>query len=169
MYCKNCGAYVEDGVAFCSTCGTAEPVPGAQNVRQSPEQMPYAQPQYDAPYEQPQYGAPYMPPYGYPYDPYALYNVPVSSSVMDEAEEASCATRILVFGIIGLVLSCTFFLSIAGVVFSKIAKVRVANFVKKGGRPNGKTKAGSILAGFGLPVGIVLGVAFTIFCLANLG
>ena len=81
MFCKNCGAEIPDGSAFCGNCGmkaSAEPVqqepvnqyasPGPQAYRAEPtsvdapcacvESKPEPQPQYTQPEPQPQYTQP---------------------------------------------------------------------------------------------------------------
>ena len=86
MFCKNCGAEIPDGSAFCGNCGmkaSAEPVqqepvnqyasPDPQAYRAEPtsvdapcacvESKPEPQPQYAQPEPQPQYAQPEPPQY----------------------------------------------------------------------------------------------------------
>lgn len=86
MFCKNCGAEIPDGSAFCGNCGmkaSAEPVqqepvnqyasPDPQAYRAEPtsvdapracvESKPEPQPQYTQPEPQPQYAQPEPPQY----------------------------------------------------------------------------------------------------------
>ena len=70
---------------------------------------------------------------------------------------------ILIWGIIGLAFSCTFYLSLLGIIFSAIGKGKVKSFLAAGGQLSGKAKVGSILAKVGLILGIVLTVLFVIW------
>ncbi len=63
MFCKNCGAQIPDGSAFCGNCGTSmnEPVsqPNPQPVSQPAPQPEYREPVYQQQvYQQPSYQQP---------------------------------------------------------------------------------------------------------------
>ena len=63
MYCKNCGAFVQDGAPFCSNCG-------AQQNAAQPQQPTYQQQTYQQPpYQQQNYQQP-------PYQQQAYYQQP---------------------------------------------------------------------------------------------
>lgn len=73
MFCKNCGAPVQDSAAFCPSCGTKIAVeqvtpPVQEQPAYTPTQPTYAPEQ--AQYQQPVYNAPQDPYYGNGYAPY---------------------------------------------------------------------------------------------------
>ena len=59
MYCKNCGAFVQDGAPFCSNCGAQQNAAQPQQPtyqQQTYQQPPYQQQNYQQPpYQQPNY------------------------------------------------------------------------------------------------------------------
>ena len=67
MQCPQCGNYVADGAAFCTTCGARQQAPAAPAAPVNPysNPNPYGQPQAN-PYGQPQ-ANPYGQPAGNPY------------------------------------------------------------------------------------------------------
>ena len=87
MFCKNCGARIDDGSVFCGECGSKQPAeaPSAPQAPVQPYMAPYqqaAQPQQPtAPFQQPtqpqQPVAPYQQPIQQPVKPYeAPYQQP---------------------------------------------------------------------------------------------
>ena len=76
MICPNCNSFVEDGNAFCTTCGQTLQAQGNYQGMQydQGQQHPYRQPQQD-PYAQQTNGYQQQNPYGQPQqDPYAQQN-----------------------------------------------------------------------------------------------
>ena len=120
MYCNNCGALLEEGAAFCASCGTpvalAQPQqetfapvsePEQANPQAEQPQVTYAQPQQT--YAQPaQPFAQQMPPQGYqqpnPYQnaPYGMGGFSQNSIVI--AEYLKEAKRLRTWGIVATVL-----------------------------------------------------------------
>lgn len=90
---------------------------------------------------------------------------PVAEPVLDnefEEKKNAMAGSALVWGILGLVFSASSWLAILGIIFSGIAKRKVAEYVAFAGELEGRAKAGSILAKIGMIVGIVT-VAILVF------
>lgn len=73
---------------------------------------------------------------------------------------AMSATPVLVWGIIGLAFSCTFYLSFLGIIFSVIGLNKFKAFYAATGYNAGKAKVGRILA----KVGLILGIVLTAIC-----
>lgn len=147
MFCHNCGTALEEGVKFCPNCGA--PVAVAAAIEEPVVEEPTApEPVYNAP-EEPVYQQPEAP----------VYREPEPAAVVDP-EMASRSNAILIFGIIGLVCSCSFYLSLLGIIFSAVARGKVKSFLASGGQLSGKAKVGSILSKVGLILGIVLFVLF---------
>lgn len=69
---------------------------------------------------------------------------------------------ILAFGIVGLACTCTFFLSLLGVIFSGIALSKANTFYRLTGQLWGRSKTGRILAKFGMGFGIPFLILSTI-------
>lgn len=65
MNCIKCGTYLQEGMKFCTTCGTAQPdtPPASQPMYQQPVQPAQVQ------YQQPNFQQPYQPDYSYPPQP----------------------------------------------------------------------------------------------------
>ena len=154
MFCHNCGNVLDDGAKFCPNCGTpiialgeeileetvTEPVEEATSVYEEPEAPVYEQPAAPV-YEQPVYAAP----------------------TVENAETNGLGKACLIFGIIGLAFSCSFYLSLLGIIFSAVGRGKVKAFLAAGGQLTGKAKVGSILSKVGLILGIVLFVFFVIW------
>lgn len=84
---------------------------------------------------------------------------PVAEPIVDnefEAKKDAMAGSALVWGILGLVFAASSWLAILGIIFSGIAKKKVAEYVAFAGELEGRAKAGSILAKIGMIVGIVI-------------
>lgn len=77
---------------------------------------------------------------------------------------------VLVWGILGLAFSCTFFLSFLGIIFSAIGlkKARAYNQFTNNAQ-SGQAKTGRILSIVGIPVGIVMTIIFAIYIIAIVG
>lgn len=149
MFCHNCGNALEDGAKFCPNCGTPVAVP---EVKQEPVA---AEPVVEDPVveeSQPEYVAPAAP----------VYQQPVVEPAVNPETEGM-RKSILIFGIIGLAFSCSFYLSLLGIIFSAIGKGKVKKYLAAGGQLSGKAKVGNILAKVGLILGIVLTVCFVIW------
>lgn len=153
MNCKKCGAVIPDGGIICPYCGFDTRSPGFQTLNNSqryeqPAQAQYVQPQSQ--YVQPQ---------------------PVTPAYVTPQQQAE-ANSVLIWGILGLAFSCTFWLSFLGIIFSAIARGKVKDYLYRYGVLYGKAKVGNILSRIGLPVGIVLtvfAVIYIIYALALAG
>lgn len=71
-------------------------------------------------------------------------------------EPAMSSTPVLVWGIIGLAFSCSFYFSFLGIIFSAIGLSKAKAFFAANGQLFGKAKVGKILATVGLIVSIVM-------------
>lgn len=187
MFCKNCGNEIPEGAKFCVNCGTpvevpSEPAPEAPStpVYEEPaapvieKPAPVAEepaPTYEEPtpvyeeptpvqavpqqpvYQQPVYQqpAPQQPTYQQP-----VYQQPVYQAAATVVSSVT-STNVLVWGILGLAFSCSFYLSLLGLIFSIVAKGKVTAYTTGGGQLTGKAKVGAILA----KVGLILGIVFT--------
>ena len=81
------------------------------------------------------------------------------------AEKDSKASSILKFSILGLAFACSFYISLLGLIFSIIARVKVKQFISQYGETEGKATVGKHLSLAGLIVSIVLNVIFFIIIL----
>ena len=100
---------------------------------------------------------------------------PVAKPVLDnefEEKKNAMAGSALVWGILGLVFAASSWLAILGIIFSGIAKKKVAEYVAFAGELEGRAKAGSILAKIGMIVGIItviiLAISFVVGFIAGL-
>ena len=135
MICKNCGAQLPDGTAFCTNCGCAVEAP----QQQAQPQYQQAQPQYQQPYQaQPQYQQPFR------------------------AQPVSAQPNTLVFGILSLVFSCLFYTAIVGMILGIVGRSKAKAYAAQGGQLTGASKVGSILSMVGMILGIVLSVILLI-------
>ena len=143
MYCRKCGVPLPEDARFCTQCGFDNAAPLIS------EAEPYA-----PVYEQPQYQQSVAP---YPAQAYQ----PQQPFVSEEQKQE--ANSVLIWGIIGLAFSCTFFLSFLGIIFSAVAKKKAKAYIARWGTIYGKAKVGNILSTVGIPVGIVFTVLFVIY------
>lgn len=188
LYCPECGTAVNSPAENANR--PAEPAPQAPQPNQ-PGQEQYKQPappsqtqqgqtqqgqpygQYQQPYGQPQqpysqngqpYGQ-YQQPYGQygqPYgNPQQTYNIAAVEQMYPQA--AGDGKSVMIWGILGIAFSSTFYFSILGIIFSAIALGKAGSFQKNYGIIAGKSKVGCVLAKAGLTLGIVFGVFLTLF------
>lgn len=75
-------------------------------------------------------------------------------------------TPFFVMAIVGLALSVSMWLSIAGIIVSAIALGKAKNFIAAGGLYEGKAKVGKILSTVGLWVGVGMSVVFVIYIIS---
>lgn len=112
MYCRNCGAHVEDDAAFCSACGTA----------QHKAEHAYT------------------------------YTEPTPNT--DSKGKDSAATEVLIWGGLGLFFALN--LPLLGLIFSCIAKRKVAEYEELYGEAKDLADIGKGLGIAGFIVGLVL-------------
>ena len=144
MFCQNCGSALDDGVKFCPNCGAA-----------------VFAPQPEEPAEQPVYEEPAGSLCEQPAEP--VKEEPVVAAPAVDPKLNALAKGSLIFGIIGLSCTCTFWLSLLGIIFSAIGRGKVKAYLAAGGELHGKAKVGSILSKFGLIFGIILFVFFVLW------
>ena len=178
MFCKNCGAEIPDGSAFCGNCGmkvSAEPVqqepvnqyasPDPQAHRAEPtsvdapcacvESKPEPQPQYT----QPQYAQPEPPQYN---------SQPVYNAQPIQPEALPNPTLWIILNIVMIVLGCCCsFSGIAGII-GLVFAIQGSNAVKAGdlATAQNKLKTAKILffVSLGLfVVGNILGIVTGLF------
>ncbi len=178
MFCKNCGAEIPDGSAFCGNCGmkvSAEPVqqepvnqyasPDLQAYRAEPtsvdapcvcvESKPEPQPQYT----QPQYAQPEPPQYN---------SQPVYNAQPIQPEALPNPTLWIILNIVMIVLGCCCsFSGIAGII-GLVFAIQGSNAVKAGdlATAQSKLKTAKILffVSLGLfVVGNILGIVTGLF------
>lgn len=180
MFCKNCGSAIQEGMKFCSNCGTPAEMPepmeeegtvsmfGAaapQPAAAEPEQPVYAQP------EQPVYTspAPQQPVYTQP-EPRAqqpvytqpTYTQPAAAPAEGEITPSNCLT----WGILGLAFACIPYVNFLGIIFSILAKKKVAAFTATHAEVSQQVNVGSRLAKAGLIVGCIFTGLFAIIIIA---
>lgn len=151
MYCRQCGVPLPEDARFCTKCGFDNAAPmifEAPPAAESPSE-PYA-----PLYEQSAYPQPVAP---YPAQAYQ----PQQPFVSEEQKQE--ANSVLIWGILGLAFSCSFFLSFLGIIFSAVAKKKAKAYIARWGTIYGKAKVGNILSTVGIPVGIVFTVLFVIY------
>ncbi len=69
--------------------------------------------------------------------------------------------NVLVWGILSLVFSCTFYFAFLGIIFGAIGLSKAKGYVAQGGVLAGKVKVGRILS----LVGLILSIVFTVLAL----
>ncbi len=127
---------------------------------QAPQQPQYQQ--YQAPQQSQyqQYHAPQQPQYqqtDYQYQQQGYqYQQPLY-------QQPPLKTSFFILAIIGLALSCTFYLSIAGIIVSAIALSKTKKHFAMGGLFEGKAKVAKILSTIGLWGGVGMSVFFVIW------
>ena len=84
------------------------------------------------------------------------------------SDHAPSPTKTLIFGILGLAFSCSFFLSLVGVIFSALCLSRANEYYRILGSLCGKVKVGRILSKIGLILGIVMMALFLLYVLSFL-
>lgn len=187
MFCKNCGAEIPDGSAFCGNCGmkvSAEPVqqepvdqyasPDPQAHRVEPtsvdapcacvESKPEPQPQYAQPEPQPQYT---QPQYAQP-EPPQYNSQPVYNAQPIQPEALPNSTLWIILNSIMIVLGCCCsFSGIAGII-GLVFAIQGNNAVKAGdlATAQNKLKTAKVLffVSLGLfVVGNILGIVTGLF------
>ena len=150
MVCKNCGATLQDGMAFCTNCGCKIEAPAPQPAQ--PQYQQQAQPQYQQ-QAQPQYQQ--QPQYQ------PQYQQPVYQS-----QSAGPQPSTLAFGILSLVLC---WIPILGIIFAAIGRSKGKNYVRSGGQLTGASKVGFILCVPGLIFSIIMNVYYLILIIIAIG
>ena len=83
-------------------------------------------------------------------------------------ESTPSPTKILVFGILGLAFSCSFFLAMGGIIFSALCLSLANEYYRITGQLTGKIKVGRILSRIGLILGIVMVALFLLSILSQI-
>ena len=142
IFCTVCGAQLDDGAKFCTSCGNPVETKVAEEYAPQPEQPVYTEPVAPEPaYTQP------------------VYTQPVE-------QPAAMDKNALILAIIGLVLSCMIFTSLVGLILSIVAKGKV----KKLSQPlTGGNKVAGILSTLGIVFGIIGMIVAAIYCFIWIG
>ena len=138
MFCKNCGAQLSEGAAFCPNCGTAVVKDVAEPVYQQP-----AEPQQPV-YQQP------------------VYQQPVYQPVVNGAPRSNPGKGMGIAALVMGIVSCCFFwipyfniiclmMCIAGVILSAIGIKKS----KSAGASVGVSVAGLVLSSIGLVLSLI--------------
>lgn len=122
MYCKNCGAKIDDNARFCSDCGH-------EQIRVQED---------------------------------------INFSSDFEAAKDQLSSQILTWGILSLAFSCTFILSLLGLIFSFVAKGKVKTYVRQFGPVEYRSRVGRDLSTAGLIVGLILSILCALYLFALL-
>lgn len=138
MFCQNCGRQLGDNENFCPACGAMKAAESNANAN-TDFQYDLGTANINAQYS---FGTP----------------GPVNEVYKDEK-----AGQVFKWGLLGLIFSSTFCLSLLGFIFSIVAKSQAASFERIYGEIKGRALAGRILGriGFGLGLGMtILGVVY---------
>lgn len=152
-----------------------EPYSPENGQQEQPLYAEPAQPQYGAQYDA-QYGAQYTNAQTAQYDaqygnqqqyiqPQYQYAQPQYQQAQPVGE-APNPVMVLVFGIISLALSLTFYLSIVGFIFGILGKNKAQDYINSGAAPATQVTVGKRLATAGFIVGLIMSIFFTIFLFA---
>ena len=165
MVCKNCGAELPDGVAFCTNCGAAVEAPQPQPQPAQPQYQQPAQPVYQQP--QPQYQQPAQPAYQQPQPAYQQPAQPVYQQPQPAYQQPMYAQPVagpqpstLVWGILSLVFCES---GLLGLIFAIIGRKKGKAYIAQGGQLTGASKVGFILAKVGLIFSILVMVVYVIY------
>lgn len=159
MICPTCGAQLNDGLKFCTQCGTPLQVAEAPVVETPVVETPvYEAPAYEAPaYEAPVQETPVYeaaPVYEAPtYESAPAYEAPAAN---DPGAGLGKTSKIL--GIIGIVTSCCGFGSILAIV-ALILGIIGGKKSKEAGFENASAKTGLILGIVGIVIAVLVWVA----------
>ena len=140
MVCKNCGATIPDGAAFCPNCG---------QKYEAPAEEPQPQTQYQDPYQQ-EYQPQYQPQQYQPVQPVNPQPQPVA--------DVPKPLPIMILGIIAFALSWfgeTVICAIVALILAIIAMKQYKTYLNLGGDPSGKAKLGKTFALIALIISIV--------------
>ena len=162
MTCPTCGAQLNEGLKFCTQCGTPLQVAEAP-VAEAPvvETPAYEAPAYEAPaYEAPAQAAPV---YETPTQAAPVYEAPAAT---DPGAGLGKTSKIL--GIIGIVTSCCGFGSILAIV-ALILGIVGGKKSKGAGFENASAKTGLILGIVGIAIGAIVYIAYLIYYVVVLG
>ena len=162
MTCPTCGAQLNEGLKFCTQCGTPLQVAEAP-VAEAPvvETPAYEAPAYEAPaYEAPAQAAPV---YETPTQAAPVYEAPAAT---DPGAGLGKTSKIL--GIIGIVTSCCGFGSILAIV-ALILGIVGGKKSKGAGFENASAKTGLILGVVGIAIGAIVYIAYLIYYVVVLG
>lgn len=143
MYCKHCGAQLNDNANFCPYCGQAQSTSPQQP--QQPQKAQQPQPQFQP--AQPQFQQPQQPTYTMANDP------------RWEEKKSQMAGECLKWGILSLAFVVSGCLALLGFIFSFTAKKKVAEYVQYFGQVEGRARVGRDLG----KAGFIAGLAMTIF------
>ena len=128
MFCKYCGNQLSDDAKFCSKCGK---ITDANETVVNPTDYDFFSVE--------------------PITPQLDY---MQGQAMYEKDRKAGA--ILKFAILGLALTCTFYLSLLGVIFSMIARAKSRKYIRLYGETNGRATVGRHLSLAGVIAGWVI-------------
>ena len=95
----------------------------------------------------------------------AVSSITVENSSYPAVPQGNTTTP-LVWGIMGLAFSCSFYFSLLGIIFSIIGKNKAKHYISTYGDVSKKVKVGKNLATAGLIVGIIFCVLSTLVIVA---
>lgn len=151
MFCSTCGTLNEDNAQFCGGCGT-------QLICQAPAYPPQM-PAHPQPMYQPQPQLTYAP----PAQPMQVYQPQPWQPVVKKEEIPGKGMGVagLVLGIVAIVLSAVWLLSVACALTGAILSFLAMYKARKAGRTNGVALAGLICSSVGFALGITIGLGLT--------
>ena len=150
MFCKHCGSKLPEDASFCVTCGkkiTAD-TPCTPTLTDAESVFNYAVANASLDFDR-------------------TYTAEDLAAPQDEARDAH-GGRILLFAILALAFSLSFYLAIVGTVFYIITKVELGKYLSEYGETEGRASVGKALSKAALPVNIVMMVSITLIIVALL-
>ena len=139
MICKNCGAYVEDGTKFCTSCGTPIEAPAADTTYSSNTGNSYSSDNYQA----------FEPAGGY-------YSEQPQARILsaEDPEAYRVAGSSLTFGILSV---CFSWLSLLGIIFGIVGITKMRKAGKMGSK-SPKKFVGLGLSIYGIIQSVIVGI-----------
>lgn len=141
MFCPNCGAQNEDGIAFCASCGSA--------LNEQAQQPVYQQPVYQQP-------APQQP----------VYQQPAPQRPVVPGKGMAITSMVL--GIVALVLFCIFYIAIPCGIVALVLGIVAKNKASAVGMKSGMATAGIVCSCIALGITVLYLLIAAVGC-ASMG